>query len=136
MDTPWIGDFKTMSKLTRYQNPEVFEPLAMAYAVGTLQGRARERFETLMDEHFYLKATTEAYETTFSPLVELLPEEKPSDQVWKNLQKEITVSAAPKETLLNRMFAWAGNAKFASALAGVAVLAIASGYSTSRYNDC
>ena len=114
-----------MSKLTRYQNPEVFEPLAMAYAAGTLQGRARGRFETLMNEHFYLKATTEAYETTFAPLVELLPEEKPSDRVWKNLQHEIAASAPQKGSLLKRLFAWASTPKYASALAGIAVLAVA-----------
>ncbi len=73
----------------RYQNPEVFELLAMEYAVGSLQGRARERFEVLMDTHFYLKATVDAYEAKFSNLVELLPEKKPSDAVWNNIQAHI-----------------------------------------------
>ncbi len=73
----------------RYQNPEVFEQLAMEYAVGSLQGRARERFEVLMDTHFYLKATVDAYEAKFANLVELLPEKKPSDAVWNNIQAHI-----------------------------------------------
>ena len=73
----------------RYQNPEVFELLAMEYAVGSLQGRARERFEVLMETHFYLRATVDAYEAKFANLVELLPEKNPSDAVWNNIQAHI-----------------------------------------------
>lgn len=78
-----------MSELNRYQNPEIFEKLAMSYAAGTLHGRARQRFEKLKEKHFYLEATTNAYEKKFGSLVELLPDEKPSDQVWKNIQASI-----------------------------------------------
>jgi anti-sigma-K factor RskA len=83
-----------MSKLNRYQNPEIFEKLAMSYAAGTLHGRARRRFETLKDQHFYLEATTNAYESKFGSLAELLPSEKPSDNVWKNIQNEIQAGTA------------------------------------------
>lgn len=74
----------------RYQNPEVFEQLAIEYAVGALQGRARTRFEILMDTHFYLRATVDAYEQKFAHLVELLPDEKPSDKVWNNISAHIS----------------------------------------------
>ena len=47
---------------TRYQNPEVFEQLAIEYAVGSMKGRARKRFEALMETHFYLRAVVDAYE--------------------------------------------------------------------------
>jgi len=73
----------------RYQNPEIFEQLAMEYTVGALQGRARDRFEGLMETHFYLKATVDAYEAKFSNLVELLPEKKPSSAVWDNIHAHI-----------------------------------------------
>jgi len=76
----------------RYQNPEVFELLAMEYAVGSLQGRARKRFEILMETHFYLQATVDAYEAKFANLVELLPEKQPSNQVWKNIEAHIKES--------------------------------------------
>lgn len=78
----------------RYQNPEVFEQLAIEYAVGTLQGRARKRFEVLMDTHFYLRATVDAYEMKFAHLVELLPEKKPADAVWNNIEAHIKQSTA------------------------------------------
>ena len=77
----------------RYQNPEVFELLAMEYAVGSLQGRARQRFEVLMDTHFYLRATVDAYESKFANLVELLPEKQPSKQVWNNIDAHIKQSS-------------------------------------------
>lgn len=97
-----------MSELNRYQNPEVFEKLAMSYAAGTLHGRARRRFEALKQKHFYLEATTNSYESKFGSLVELLPNEKPSDQVWKNIEASImldTAHAAPK-TEKRQWFSW------------------------------
>ena len=70
-----LNDNKT---LNRYQNPEIFEQLAIEYAVGSLHGRARKRFEVLMDTHFYLQAVVDAYENKFAHLVELLPDTQPS----------------------------------------------------------
>ncbi len=83
--------------MKRYQNPDVFEPLAMAYALGTLQGRARERFKTLMSRHFYLRVVAEAYEQQFSGLVGLLPPEEPSPEVWKRLEAELGLASAGKK---------------------------------------
>ena len=48
--------------MKRYQNPDIFEHLAMSYALGTLQGKARLRFEKLMSKHLYLRAVTYAYQ--------------------------------------------------------------------------
>lgn len=78
--------------LKRYQNPELFEQLAIEYAVGSLHGRARQRFEVLMETHFYLKAVVDAYENKFANLVELLPDEQPSDKVWKGIESHINAS--------------------------------------------
>ncbi len=77
------------STLNRYQNPEIFEQLAIEYAVGSLHGRARKRFEVLMDTHFYLRAVVDAYENKFAHLVELLPDSQPSDRVWNNIENHI-----------------------------------------------
>lgn len=106
MDPARIGDIKTMSELNRYQNPEIFEKLAMAYAAGTLHGRARRRFEKLKDQHFYLEATTSAFESKFGSLVELLPSERPSDQVWKNIESSIKMDAAQEGSEKNYWLSW------------------------------
>lgn len=83
--------------MKRYQNPDVFEPLAMAYALGTLQGRARERFKKLMSRHFYLRVVTEAYEQQFSGLTGLLPQEEPSPEVWRRIEAELGLASAGKK---------------------------------------
>jgi len=97
-----------MSELNRYQNPEIFEKLAMSYAAGTLHGRARRRFEALKEQHFYLEATTNAYESQFGSLVELLPNEKPSDQVWKNIESSIMADISESEPTAEKRqwFSW------------------------------
>ncbi|MEZ5449963.1 MAG: anti-sigma factor [Thiolinea sp.] len=73
----------------RYQNPTVFEHLALSYALGTLQGRARQRFEALQARHFYLRAVTQAYQQRCSGLLELLPAETPPPQVWSRIEKQL-----------------------------------------------
>jgi anti-sigma-K factor RskA len=100
----------TNKSLTRYQNPELFEQLAIEYAVGSLHGRARKRFEVLMDTHFYLKAVVDAYEQKFANLVELLPDEQPSSQVWNNIETHINTSTrAVSITQEIKQSWWQGN---------------------------
>ena len=86
-----MSDLKNSTK--RYQNPELFEQLAIEYAVGSMEGRARKRFEALMETHFYLRAVVDAYENKFAHLVELLPDAKPSDAVWNKIESHIQSSA-------------------------------------------
>ena len=88
-----MSDIKN-KETKRYQNPEVFEQLAIEYAVGSMQGRARKRFEALMDTHFYLRAVVDAYENKFAHLVELLPDAQPSKKVWNNIEAHINSSKA------------------------------------------
>ena len=78
--------------MKRYQQPEVFEQLAAEYVLGTLQGKARLRFEALMVKHTYLQAIVAAWQQRLSASVEYFPETTlptPSLQVWKNIKKQI-----------------------------------------------
>lgn len=109
-----------MSELKRYQNPEVFERLAMDYAIGMMQGRARQRFETLMQRHLYLRAVTQAYEQYFAGLNEFLPEQQPPEKVWQAIEQQLDLektslntisqqSPAPKKSAIKQstgLFAW------------------------------
>lgn len=107
-----------MSKLNRYQNPEIFERLAMSYAAGTLHGRARQRFEKLKEKHFYLEATTNAYESKFGNLAELLPNEKPSDKVWQNIEATIQAdTTATDDKVKTSWFSWLSNSYAVALLA-------------------
>ncbi len=96
---------KQNNALTRYQNPELFEQLAIEYAVGSMQGRAKKRFEALMDTHFYLRAVVDAYENKFASLVELLPDTQPSNQVWNNIEAHIQ-SSTTEEKHQQQKTAW------------------------------
>lgn len=75
--------------MKRYKNPDIFEPLAMAYALGTLHGKARRRFEQLMQQHLYLRATAQAYQQKFNSLVELVPPQAVPTRVWQNLEQQL-----------------------------------------------
>ncbi|MGQ0530462.1 MAG: anti-sigma factor, partial [Panacagrimonas sp.] len=46
----------------RYDNPEVMAQLAAEYVIGTLRGRARRRYERLMQTHAEARAQTEFWE--------------------------------------------------------------------------
>jgi anti-sigma-K factor RskA len=78
-----------MYGMNRYQKPELFERLAMEYSLGTLKGRARKRFETLMQQYPYIAATVESHDLQFASLVELLPETKPDVAVWEKINAQI-----------------------------------------------
>ena len=80
--------------MKRYKNPDIFEPLAMAYALGTLHGKARRRFEQLMQQHLYLRATTQAYQQKFNSLVELVPPQAVPTRVWQNLEQQLHLKPA------------------------------------------
>lgn len=80
--------------MKRYQNPDIFEHLAISYALGTLQGKARQRFEALQARHLYLRAVTAAWQQQLAPLVQLLPETPPPARVWDNISQELGLAQA------------------------------------------
>jgi len=106
--------------MKRYQNPDIFEHLAMGYALGTLHGKARRRFETLMQRRLYLRAVTDSYQQAFAPLAELLPPEAPPPRVWQAISRQIRQGqpATPRLAWLRALLPW-GMTAFASVLASV-----------------
>lgn len=75
--------------MKRYQNPEIFEYLAMSYALGTLQGRSRQRFESLLAKHLYLRTVTDFYQHQFATLGEFIPPEPVPMQIWQRIESYI-----------------------------------------------
>ena len=95
--------------MNRYQNPVIFEHLAMSYALGTLQGKARLRFEALQNKHLYLRAVTAAYQQQLAPLIEWLPSETPPPRVWQKISKELalaTPTSAPTVSVWEKWKDW------------------------------
>jgi len=85
-----------MSRMKRYQNPDLYEQLAAAYVMGSLKGGARIRFEALMRERPYIKYSVDQWEEHFHGLNQALPEVKPSSQLWKNINQAIE-SSTPEQ---------------------------------------
>ncbi|UJS26063.1 anti-sigma factor [Thiothrix winogradskyi] len=110
--------------MRRYQNPDIFEHLAMSYALGTLQGKARLRFEKLMSKHLYLRAVTYAYQQQFAPLANLLPAEQPPARVWNAISKQLQLgkTATPRKSWLASVWNYVPVAAFASIAASVATV--------------
>ncbi len=67
------------------QHPELLERLAQAYALGTLRGGARRRFETLAREHPTLRAAALVWQSRLASLNELQPRSAPSPAVWTRI---------------------------------------------------
>lgn len=78
-----------MSRIERYQDPEVYERLAGEYVLGTLRGGALRRFERLMGERPYIRHAVDTWEERLNPLAEILPEMMPDPRVWKAINKGI-----------------------------------------------
>ena len=114
-----------MSRLDRYQDPEVYERLAAEYVLGTLRGLARARFEALMERRPYLQAAVEAWEARFDPLVESLPEKEPPARVWRRVQTEIRSLNRQPRTRAGHWWQTLGFWRGATAFATVFVVAVA-----------
>ena len=70
--------------LTR--NPSLTEQLAASYALGTLRGGARRRFETLARAHAPVRAAALIWQGRLASVAELQLQEAPSPAVWKRIE--------------------------------------------------
>lgn len=78
-----------------YRNPSAVEQLAAAYVAGTLRGRARRRFETVMQTQPALVAAVNEWTRRLGPLHQALPEQAPSAALWTRIEQATTHRAAP-----------------------------------------
>lgn len=67
-------------------NPALMEQLAASYALGTLRGGARRRFETLARDNATLRAAALVWQSRLSSVAELQPQAAPSPAVWKRIE--------------------------------------------------
>lgn len=76
-------------------HPELVDRLAAAYALGTLRGGARRRFEALARRSPALRAQALLWQERFAALTELQSRELPSPNVWKRIENLLPPAAAP-----------------------------------------
>jgi anti-sigma-K factor RskA len=104
--------------------PQRLNALARAYALGTLQGGARRRFERLLRRSPAARDLTLEWQEQFATLAVALPPLQPREQVWRQIEQRLGLkgAAAARASWWTRWFSprlWAG--ALAGALAGVIV---------------
>lgn len=70
-------------------HPDLADRLAAAYALGTLRGGARRRFEAQARRSPRLRANALAWQERFAALTEIQPAMDPSPNVWKRIENVI-----------------------------------------------
>jgi anti-sigma-K factor RskA len=81
-----------------YEHPELLDRLAAEYALGTLRGRARGRFERLCVDSSAARSAVYRWEDHWSALSRTLPPVLPSAQVWAAVSRRLfdDDAAAPR----------------------------------------
>jgi anti-sigma-K factor RskA len=103
--------------------PERADALAAEYVLGTLRGRARQRFERVARTERALGDAVQRWEERLLPLAQALPPVNPPDRVWRAIQARIGSAPASRTTFWSSLGWWRGLA-FASLAAVVALSAL------------
>ncbi|BDT67961.1 hypothetical protein os1_21420 [Comamonadaceae bacterium OS-1] len=114
------------------QHPELLDKLAASYALGTLRGGARRRFETLAREQAPVRAAALIWQARIGSVAELQIPAQPATAVWTRIDNLVQADmqrqamrdahAAPPAAggWLRNLFLWRG-----AAAAGVAAAVVA-----------
>ncbi len=79
-------------------NPALLDHLASSFALGTLRGGARRRFEALARESVTIRTTAHIWQERLAAMTELQPASVPSPNVWIRIANEVEVSATASVT--------------------------------------
>jgi anti-sigma-K factor RskA len=75
------------------QRPELLDQLASAYALGTLRGGARRRFETLAREQAPVRAAALIWQSRVASMNELQTQSQPAPAVWTRIDNLVRADA-------------------------------------------
>ena len=114
-------------------NPNLLDQLAAGYALGTLRGGARRRFEALARQSATVRASALIWQERFASMTELQAADVPSPNVWKRIENLVkaqpAAAAAPVpdtgllDALRRALGLWRG-AALAGGLATVAAVVV------------
>ena len=107
-----------------YGRSDLADALAAEYAVGSMRGGARRRFEALLPAHAVLRDATLAWQERLMPLTAAIEPVQPSGEVWRRISDRLDRrKSAVAASAWQRLSFWRGLASFASIAAiGLAVL--------------
>jgi anti-sigma-K factor RskA len=92
--------------------------LAAEYALGTLRGRARQRFEAIARQDPEVDAVRRQWEAAFAPFAERVPAVEPPARVWKRIEERVAPAPSPGGAWSNLGF-WRGFGLLAGGVATV-----------------
>ncbi|WP_302173239.1 anti-sigma factor domain-containing protein [uncultured Hydrogenophaga sp.] len=84
------------------RHPELLDRLAAAWAVGTLRGGARRRFEQMAREHPSVRAAALVWQERMTAMTELQPAVQPAPQVWTRIDNLVRAERAVVSSLSGR----------------------------------
>ena len=126
------------------QNPSLVDQLAASYALGTLRGGARRRFEALARQHAEVRARALIWQGHMLSVAELQPPAVPSPVVWKRIENLLNADTAARSMAAVRVTAqpepsgWWGSLNLWRGLSsmgvGVAAVALMAGGSLNSIN--
>ncbi|MDQ3261668.1 MAG: hypothetical protein M3Q00_12960, partial [Pseudomonadota bacterium] len=99
-----------------YRNPKLRDMLAGEYALGTLYGPARRRFERLMRDDATLRLTVAEWAERLEPMSQAVAPVNPPRRVWRKIEQRIFKSK-PGTSLFQSLNFWRGVAMITSSVA-------------------
>lgn len=78
-----------------YGRTSLADALAAQYVAGTLRGRARRRFESLLPSHPALQHAVREWQDRLMPLTSAVLPQSPSPTVWRAIEQRLWPTPAP-----------------------------------------
>jgi len=104
-------------------NAELQQRLAAEYALGTLRGRARERFRRWLREDAAAARAVAEWEARLAPMLAAIAAVPPPARVWRNIEERIG-AAAPVRSLWESLAFWRSLGLVASGMAAALLAAV------------
>jgi anti-sigma-K factor RskA len=104
-----------------YDRPELRDRLAAEYVLGTLQGRARKRYQRLMRDDFKIRAEVMRWEQRLMPMGTSLSEPAPAERMWRGIEKRIGGPEPRRDAQVSWLERWFGVRTLAPLAAGIVV---------------
>jgi len=113
----------------KYRDEQTREALAAEYALGTLQGRARRRFERSLKEDPGLRRLVAQWQARLAPLDALIEPVQPPARVWQAIESRLRPTTRPGAATpgmgLAGLWGSLGFWRAATAVSGALALALA-----------